>query len=100
MPPFPAGAIVAGKINRTIRSFDQAGAYTERSARTPEDLGVRKGVIFNRLVNQGVLIELSLQRYFLHRENLAAYQNTRRKRAIIVFLVLFIVIVFTSLLSR
>jgi hypothetical protein len=96
----PTGAIIAGKINRIIGRFDQAGAFTERSARNPEELGVRKSLIFNRLVNQGVLVEVSQQRYYLHRENLAAYQVNRRKRVIIAMLFIFILIVITSLLSR
>lgn len=96
----PTGAIIAGKINRITGRFDQAGAFTEKSARNPEELGVRKSLIFNRLVNQGVLVEVSQQRYYLHRKNLAAYQVKRRKRAIIVLLFIFIIFVITSLLSR
>ncbi len=96
----PTGAIVAGKINRTIGRFGKAGAFTELTARTPEELGVRKRLIFSRLVNQGVLIEVSQKRYYLHRENLAAHQANRRKRAIVALLFIFIIIVITSLLSR
>ncbi|MBK6967485.1 MAG: hypothetical protein IPH20_27210 [Bacteroidales bacterium] len=96
----PTGAIIAGKINRIIECFNQAGAFTERTARNTEELGIRKSLIFNRLVNQGVLVEVSQQRYFLHRENLAVYQVNRRKRVIIAMLFIFIIIVITSLLSR
>ncbi len=96
----PSGAIVAGKVNRIIRCFEQTGAFSERTARNPEESGIRKDLIFNRLVRNGVLVEVSQNRYFLHRENLAIYQVNRRKRVIIALLVIFTLIVITSLLSR
>lgn len=96
----PTGAIVAGKINRIIRCFEKAGAFTEKTARNPEELGIWKSLLFNRLVNQGVLVEASQKRYFLHRENLATYIANRRKRVIIALLFIIILLVITSLISR
>jgi len=95
-----AGAIVVHKINRIISYFEQAGAFTERSARTPEQLGVRTGLIFKRLVNAGVLIETSGKRYYLHRENLAAFRSNRRKRILFFLLIIIVIIAITSLISR
>ncbi len=96
----PTGAIIAKKIKKIIRHFDEAGALTEKTARNPEELGIRKGLIFNRLVRNGVMVEGSQQRYFLNRENLAIYQANRRRRIIIAILVIFSIIVITSLLTR
>lgn len=96
----PTGAIVAGKINRIIRRFEKAGAFTEKTARNHEELGVRKSFLFNRLVNQGVLVEVSQKRYFLHREKLATYIANRRKRVIIALLFIIAILVIASLISR
>ncbi|NTW25574.1 MAG: hypothetical protein HGA37_12825, partial [Lentimicrobium sp.] len=89
----------AGKINRIIRKFEQAGAFSEKTARRPEEFRIRKSLIFRRLINQHVLVEVSLQRYYLHRENLAVYIANRRKRAIIAFLFIITLFVITILIS-
>jgi len=99
MPVPPTGAIIAARIRKSIDQFIKAEAWSERSARTPEELGVRKSLIFQRLVNAGVFVEASGNRYFLHRENLVNYQNNRRKRATIVLIAIFAIIILYSLLS-
>ncbi|KAF0199683.1 MAG: hypothetical protein FD166_111 [Bacteroidetes bacterium] len=99
MPVPPTGAIIAARIRKSIDQFIKAEAWSERSARTPEELGVRKSLIFQRLVNAGVFVETSGNRYFLHRENLNIYQNNRRKRATIALIVIFAIIILYSLLS-
>lgn len=96
----PTGAIIAARIRKEIRQFEQAEAFSERSARNPEELGIRKCLIFTRLVNAGVFIETSGNRYYLHHENLAAYQSNRRKRIIFFLLIIIGVIVFMTLISK
>ncbi|MFH1119045.1 MAG: hypothetical protein V1775_04425 [Bacteroidota bacterium] len=98
MPIPPTGAFIAARIRKNIHQFVKAEAWSERSARTPEELRVRKGLVFQRLVNAGVFVEASENRYFLHRENLANYQNNRRKRATIALIVIFAIIILFSLL--
>jgi hypothetical protein len=100
MPIPTAGAMITARTNRGIIQFIRAEAFSETNARTPEELCIRNGFIFTRLVNQGVLIEVSNYRYFLNRENLVLYRSKQRKRALIMLLMIFILIVATSVLSR
>ncbi|MBK9356915.1 MAG: hypothetical protein IPN08_05935 [Bacteroidales bacterium] len=95
----PTGAFIAARIRKNIQQFEKAEAWSDRSARKPEELGVRRGLIFQRLVNAGVFVETSGNRYFLHRENLNIYQNNRRKRAIIALIVIFAIIILSLLFS-
>lgn len=99
MPVPPAGAIVAARIKRDINRFVKAEAFSEKSARTTEELGVRKGFLFNRLVNQGVFIETSGHRYYLHLENLAAYQQSRRRRALIALAIILVTVLILYLFA-
>ncbi len=100
MPIPPGGAYVATRTKRDINRFIKAEAFTENSARTPEELGVRSGLLFNRLVNAGVFIGTSRNRYFLHRENLAVYQRNKRKRLLIILLIIFAVTAIIALTSN
>lgn len=87
-----AGAIIAARIRKDIRKFEDAGAVSPATSRTTEELGVRRGLVFHRLLKRGVFIETAQNTCYLNRENLAQYHKVRRNR-ILVFLVLIILII-------
>lgn len=100
MTAVPAGAIISGKINRIIRQFELAGATSAKNAKTAEELNIRKGFLFQRLVSQHVLIGVPQNRYFLNQANFINYRANRRKRILIFLIILFIIMISISLLHQ
>ena len=91
-----AGAIIAGKQNRYMRRFQDAGATDSSSAKTLEELGCQHSFVFSRLVKQGVLVEVSSSRYYIDSAKAKAFRSRRRivalvtvGVAVIILLVLF-----------
>lgn len=90
LPGFPAFVSLA-KAKKIIKHFNEAGAYNQNSAISPDRSGLRKGFIFKRLVRKGILMETTENRYYLDFENLQHYRATRAKR-ISFILILFITV--------
>jgi hypothetical protein len=90
--------IVAAKFRKIIRSFTDSGSTSPKSSKTREELNLRQGFIFNRLINRGVIIETNPESYYLNKENLAEYKKTRRKR-IMIFLGVLIVLILLDMLA-
>jgi hypothetical protein len=72
------GALIAGKQNRYMRRFQDAGATNSASAKTLEELECRQSFVFNRLVDQGVFVEVSTGRYYVDISRAAAFRSRRR----------------------
>ena len=71
-----AGAVIAGRQNRYMRRFQGAGA-TNSVRRTLEELGCRHSFVFSRLVDQGVIVEVSSGRYYVDIERANAFRSRR-----------------------
>ncbi len=74
------GAIVAAMQNRHVRTFRNAGATSESTARSLDELGCWNSPIHRRLVRAGVLREVSGKRFYLDEDAWNAV--VRRRRAI------------------
>ncbi len=92
MIPFSPATLIVAKTRRIFRRFEEARATSPGYARTPDELGLYHGLIFRRLVNQGVLIEASPGRYYLSHENQLEY-NTRRQARIKIILGVIVIII-------
>jgi hypothetical protein len=84
--------IVAAKFRKIIRRFIDSGTTSPGTSKTWVELNLRRGLMFKRLINRGVIIETNPERYYLHLENLAEYNNRRRK-LILIFLAVLIVLI-------
>jgi len=92
-----AGAIVAGKQNRYMRRFEDAGATSPASARTPEELGCRQSFVFKRLVKQGVFVEAPGHRYYIDLVTAAAFRARRRAVVLAIVGIALLVVIFLLL---
>ena len=93
-----AAAAVAAKRRKILGKFRGLGALSAESARSFQDLGLRRSLIFRRMVSAGVLVGCGDDRYYLD-ENAEERDRHRRQRragwilaavtlAVIVFLIL------------
>ena len=87
VPTFAPGAVVAAKRNKIIRQFLSKGAVSYKESRTLEQLGLKKSLIFNRLIRQGIIVEVTFDRYFIDLEKYDEEERERR-RLVTVLLVL------------
>lgn len=85
--------MIAIKIRRIIRRFEDAQATSPRNAKTLDELGLWHSLVFTRLVNQSVFIESNPGRYFLHRVNLAIYNQRRRTRMMAVLVMIGVILI-------
>ena len=84
--PNAGGAIVAAQYKKIVRSMQTHEAFSASTAKTPEELGVRYGLIFRRLVRKGVIIETGSGKYYFDRNRYEQYNQMRRKFALLVLL--------------
>lgn len=98
MSALPA-VIVALRL-KYIRTFRKAGAVTPgRSIRLSEH-GLRKSMIFERLLSQGIIVQLDNERYYL--DEIREQELKRRKTPVlmIVLIVLFILLMIALNMKR
>lgn len=76
-PPIVPIAVIAHR-RRILRKFEEAGASDAAHARTPAELDVRVGHIFERMVKSGVLVGASEGRYSVSAEGVARWQRSTR----------------------
>jgi len=97
MPVFSPAPMIIAKTRRIILRFQNADATSPRNARTLEELNLRHGLIFRRLLRKGVIVEASPQRYYLNRENLFEYNEIRRSRIKVLLLVIAVIIIIAAI---
>jgi hypothetical protein len=93
MCAFSPAPIIVAKTRRIFRRFEDAGATSPGNARTIEELDLYHGLIFSRLLKQGVIIEATPQRYYLNRENLLDYSERRKFRKTIILAIFAILVI-------
>jgi hypothetical protein len=87
-----AGAVVAAVQNRYIRAFQEAGATSEATAKSFDELGCRDSLMLRRLVSMRVLVEAAGQKYYLNEEALRTFLWRRRALAVGVLAILLTII--------
>ena len=87
----PAGFAVLAREKKIIRIFQHAGAVKSFKAITPEDHGVTRGFIFNKLVRKGVLLQVHDGRFYLNEAR--AHEVSKRRREIFGIILMVIAII-------
>ena len=88
--------IVAMNVRKNINRFRNTGTTTPQASKTPEELNLRRSLIFQRLQRRNVIIETSPGRYYLHEDNLAEYVKAKRTLVLIIFAVLILILLLLS----
>ena len=78
-------AVMQHKQRKVVHAFEQAGAISADQARTAEELGLKPGMAWYRLVAHAVLRCPAEGRYFL---DVANWQRLRRRRRALALLVI------------
>ena len=84
----PALFAVMARQKKIIRIFQHAGAVKSFKAIVPSEYGISKGVIFNRLVRNGILLATHDGRYYL---NEIREKEVRKRRQDIIGIVLMVI---------
>jgi len=92
----PASWIIA-KTRRIIRRFENADATSPRNARTLEELNIRHGLIFRRLLRKAVIVEASPQRHYLNRKHLLNFEESRKIRIKAVLVIIAVIVIFAMI---
>ena len=69
---------VVAKGNRILRRFAELNAIDSQSARSLEELNLRRSVLFLRLQRRGVIVSPTPDHYYLDAEMAARWQRFRR----------------------
>ena len=85
------GAVVISRQNRLIRAFREAGAVSPESAVKPDDIGIREGWVFRRMIAYGVFQGTEEGRYYLDPKATVRFLRLRTLR-IVVFLVVMVLV--------
>lgn len=96
--PVIVAAIVVIKKRILISIFKNSDTTTSRNAKTLEELKISRRLLFNRFVNNGVIIEVN-GKYYLDEQNLVEYNTKRRMILIPVVIVLLILVIFIDIVS-
>jgi hypothetical protein len=87
-----AVAIILRKERDIVSTYRGAGAVSPGRARQPEELGLDRRLVFDRLVRRAVLREANDGRYYLDEPSWEALRSTRR-RAVMIFAIVALVVV-------
>lgn len=97
MPVISPAPMIIAKTRRIIRRFENADATSAQNARTLEELNLRHGLILRRLLRKEVVVEASSQRYYLNREHLLNYENSRKTRMKAVLVIIAVILIFAMI---
>ncbi len=81
--------ILVARTRKTIRKFRNAGAVSESTAKTLDELHIRHHHHVQRLIRRGIVVQ-SNARYHLDEDRWADYQN--RKRTLLLPLLLLVIV--------
>lgn len=87
----PAIFAVIARQRKIIRIFQHAGAVQSFKAINPEEHGISKGFVFNRLVRDRVLLPVNDGRYYLN--EVRERELSRRRREIVGIILMVIAII-------
>lgn len=87
-------------MRRIIRTFYNQGATHPAAAIVPSRFGIRQSFTFQRLVQSGVLVLVSEDRYYLDVDTEIKLRRRRQRRVLIVMLVLLAIMVIGNFLYR
>lgn len=74
-----SAAVILMKQRRLCRRFFEAGALTPQTARSMDELGIRPHWIFRRLVQKGVFVAASQDRWYLNAVALGHFEARQRR---------------------
>jgi hypothetical protein len=79
-----AAVIILRKQRDIVEVYQGARAITPDSARTPDELGIDRSLIFKGLVRRAVLRETSNGRFYLDQPSWNALHSSRRRIGLVV----------------
>jgi hypothetical protein len=82
--PITSPMIIAAKMHKYFFRFENAGATSPEKSKTLESLGLHGGILFNRLLNEGVFIETSPGNYYVNSMNYDKYRAKRKKKVVMI----------------
>lgn len=82
--------IIAARQNQYIRTFRQTGAFSSVTSIRLKDYRLRKSVIFDKLVRQGVIAQAGEDRYYLDQQR---EEEVRKKRIPLLIVALIVVLI-------
>ena len=85
-------AIIAMKMRRYKEAFRAAGAVTPATAMRPDEVGLRKSVIFDKLVRQRVLVAAGDGRYYLDETRDATVRRSKRKLVLVLLAIILVLL--------
>jgi hypothetical protein len=86
--------VMSRRRRRLIRAYLNAGATDPMRACTPQELGLRRSWIFDRLIDRGVFVPIADGRCFLDLDATDRYFRARRRGAVVVALIAIGVLLF------
>lgn len=92
-----AATVILMQMRRIVRQFRDAGATHAAAAIVPSHHNIRQSFAFTRLVNRGVLVAVSSDRFYLD-EEVEAKVRRQRQRVVFILVTLIIVGMIVSLL--
>ena len=79
-----SGALIIGRQNRLMESFERAEALSPVAARTLEQLGCRESFVFQRMVGQGVFRCVDDEHWWMDAEAAADFVHRRHRKILII----------------
>ncbi|NVO19015.1 MAG: hypothetical protein HXX13_04910 [Bacteroidetes bacterium] len=82
--PVIAPMVIAAKIHKYFSRFENAGATSPETSKTLQSLGLHEGLLFNRLLRNGVFKESSQGKYYVNRHNYDKFRVQRKRKALLI----------------
>ena len=71
-----AGAIIIMKQNKYIDLFNNLKAIDEEHSVALNDIGVRRGLVFNRMIAKGVFVECNDGKFYINNQTAINFKES------------------------
>ena len=88
------------RMRRIVHAFREANATAPARAIVPSAYNIRQDFAFRRLVQRGVLIAVTAQRYYLNEQAETRYRKQRQTAVLVVAVLLVVILIIIGLTSR
>ncbi len=85
--------IVLIRMKKYMRVFRQAGATGISTAIVPEEHGISRSFIFEKLVRKGILVAVNGNRFYMDESKEAAFKSQRRLAMMFILLLILVGII-------
>lgn len=96
----PVGILIVSKQKRYIDLFNKMNAINEEHSIGLDEIGERRGLLFDRMIEKGVFIKCNNGKFYIDNKEAIKYKYNIRKKGLTVLLILMIIFILFHIFTK